>query len=276
LQQPADGSRSLLLRGQCDHVTRSELALPIGASRSRGRARRRAGRDCRFGAPAATADLLRVSRFTARELALRDVARASSGLRFATNALASAQPTGRLDSPQIRAHRPRRQLGVRMAIRRLCFRLDRSARLACAPAWNGRRRPRLRSSVPRAPSAPLLARDSSGERHRPRQTKAAAAEHSARPSVPVRSAGSSRCWIAPIGAARWPSGRRPVFRQRGSRSTSTPDCRCSSQAQALASRSLSWWTESLERLWPDRLRGLFRPAKGASRRTRRRPLSLVV
>jgi hypothetical protein len=50
---------------------------------------------------------------------------------------------------------------------------------------------------------PVGSRESSGERHRPRQTNAAAAEHSARPSVPVRSAGSSRCWIAPGPTVSW-------------------------------------------------------------------------
>jgi hypothetical protein len=46
--------------------------LPVGASRPRDHAPGRLSRDCRFGAPAATADVLRVSRSTARELAVED------------------------------------------------------------------------------------------------------------------------------------------------------------------------------------------------------------
>jgi hypothetical protein len=40
----------------------------------------------------------------------------------------------------------------------------RLGRLAAASGWNGRRRPRFRSPVPTARSAPLLARESGGER----------------------------------------------------------------------------------------------------------------
>jgi hypothetical protein len=84
-----------------------------------------------------------------------------------------------------------------------------STPLACAPAWNERRQPRLRSPVPAARSAPLLARELTSEPRRPGETKATVAERSAGPRQLARSVRARRSSVQNersiyAGHAGWP------------------------------------------------------------------------